>query len=90
MLKINSIKALLLLTFFSLFLSGCSTLGWLKFWGDDEEVELPAELYDIKQEITLSIKWKSRSGDGENLGRILPVIIDDKNGIEKLKRLGFT
>ena len=78
MLKINSIRTLLLLTFFSLFLSGCSTLGWLKFWGDDEEVELPAELYDIKQELTLSIKWKSRSGDGENLGRILPVIIDDK------------
>lgn len=54
------------------FISGCSSLGWLKFWDDDEEVELPASLEEINQVLTISELWSAKIGKSEVLGRITP------------------
>ena len=48
---------LFLVLLLSLSFVGCSSLGWLKFWGDeDEEIELPAVLEEINQELILDIE----------------------------------
>ena len=60
------------------FIGSCSSLSVLKFWGDEEEVELPAELQPIKQQITITKKWDKKLGEQDYSGRILP-IIDDEN-----------
>ena len=47
--------------FFVLFilctLSSCSSLGALKFWEDDSEIELPSELFDFQESVELDLKW---------------------------------
>ena len=45
------------------FIGSCSSLSVLKFWGDEEEVELPAELQPIKQQITITKKWDKKLGE---------------------------
>ena len=60
------------------FIGSCSSLSVLKFWGDEEEVELPAELQPIKQQITITKKWDKKLGEQDYSVRILP-IIDDEN-----------
>ena len=66
--------SLLLLT-----LSSCSSLSWLKFWGDDEdEIELPAVLEEITQKMTINSLWEVKVGKEKPLGRILPSISGDK------------
>ena len=59
----------------TLILSGCSSLSSLKFWGSDkEEVDTPAELYEIEKTTNIDIKWKKKSGDYLSDGRIIPSI----------------
>ena len=66
--NLKSLIAALLITF----ISGCSSLGWLKFWGDEEEVELPASLEEINQVLTISELWSAKLGKSDILGRITP------------------
>ena len=63
--------------FLSVSLMGCSTFSWLKFWGDDEEVELPAVLEDITQKVSLVKLWDKKVGKAKSSGRILPSISGD-------------
>ena len=50
---------------------GCSTFSWLKFWGDDEEVELPAVLEDVTQKVSLVKLWDKKVGKAKSSGRIV-------------------
>ena len=59
-------------------MNGCSSFGWLKFWGDDEEVEEPAELVSIKEEASFSKKWDKGLGALGLTGKFVPVINNDK------------
>lgn len=67
--------------FFVLFilctLSSCSSLGALKFWEDDSEIELPSELFDFQESVELDLKWTSSLGGGMSLGRNVPFIYED-------------
>ena len=69
---------LFLVLLLSLSFVGCSSLGWLKFWGDeDEEIELPAVLEEINQELLIKSLWSSKVGKEKMMGRILPSIVGD-------------
>ena len=57
-------------------LSSCSSLSWLKFWGDDEEEEGPAELYSILENRTLDREWSISNGNDLVSGRLIPVVYD--------------
>ena len=57
-------------------LSSCSSLSWLKFWGDDEEEEGPAELYSILENRTLGREWSISNGNDLVSGRLIPVVYD--------------
>ena len=60
-------------------LSGCSSLSWLKFWGDDEEeIELPAVLEEITQKVTISSLWDAKVGKEKIQGRIFPSISGER------------
>ncbi len=60
-------------------LSGCSSLSWLKFWGDDEEeIELPAVLEEITQKLTISSLWDAKVGKEKIQGRIFPSISGER------------
>ena len=62
-----------------LILSGCSSLSWLKFWGDDEEeIELPAVLEEITSTVHLNNLWDAKVGKEKIQGRGLPSISGDK------------
>ena len=61
-----------------LIFSGCSSLSWLKFWGDEEEVELPTELIEIDQKVNLLTQWTTKVGESKSFGRRLPIISDEK------------
>jgi len=66
-------KLLLLYLSLILLLTGCSSLSSLKFWGsEDEEIEKPAELFDIEQKISVEVNWKRKSGDYSGDGRLIP------------------
>jgi len=62
---------------FVFLISGCSSLPSLKFWGDDEEGESPAELSNIDQSLQIEVEWNKKLGIGQNFGRILPAISND-------------
>ena len=57
-------------------LSSCSSLSWLKFWGDDEEEEGPADLYSILENRTLDREWSISNGNDLVSGRLIPVVYD--------------
>ena len=60
-------------------LSSCSSLSWLKFWGDDEdEIELPAILDEITKKVIINSLWEVKVGKEKPVGRILPSISGDK------------
>ena len=65
------------LVLFSIFvLSSCSSLGWLKFWGDDDEEEGPAELYSILEKRDLVRQWSISNGNDFVSGRLIPAVYD--------------
>ena len=65
--------------FLSLILIGCTSLSWLKFWGDDEdEIELPAILDEITKKVIINSLWEVKVGKEKPVGRILPSISGDK------------
>ncbi len=73
--KLNSLQKIFVLI--SVFvLSSCSSLSWLKFWGDDEEEEGPAELYSILENRTLDREWSISNGNDLVSGRLIPVVYD--------------
>lgn len=71
----NSLQKVFVL-FSVLVLSSCSSLSWLKFWGDDEEEEGPAELYSILENRTLDREWSISNGNDLVSGRLIPVVYD--------------
>ena len=73
--KLNSLQKVFVL-FSVLVLSSCSSLSWLKFWGDDEEEEGPAELYSILENRTLDREWSISNGNDLVSGRLIPVVYD--------------
>ena len=73
--KLNSFqKTLVLISIFVL--SSCSSLGWLKFWGDDDEEEGPAELYKILENRVLDRQWSSSNSNDLVSGRLIPAVYD--------------
>ena len=56
--------------------SSCSSLGWMKFWGDDEEVEGPAALYSINENRFLERQWSVSNGNENLYGRLIPAVYD--------------
>ena len=61
-----------------IFITSCSSLGWLKFWENDEEIEVPALLQDFKQSILIKDLWSAKLGKYDILGRITPSFSVDK------------
>ena len=57
-------------------MSSCSSLGWMKFWGDDEEVEGPAILYSITESRFLERQWSVSNGNENLYGRLIPAVYD--------------
>ena len=77
MKKLNKFhRCILLVSIF--FLSSCSTLSSLKFWGDDEEEEGPSELYSVDDNRTLDREWSVSNGNDGLYGRLIPVVYDGK------------
>ena len=77
MKKLNKFhRCILLASIF--FLSSCSTLSSLKFWGDDEEEEGPSELYSVVDNRTLDREWSVSNGNDGLYGRLIPVVYDGK------------
>ena len=77
MKKLNKFhRCILLVSIF--FLSSCSTLSSLKFWGDDEEEEGPSELYSVVDNRTLDREWSVSNGNDSLYGRLIPVVYDSK------------
>ena len=77
MKKLNKFhRCILLVSIF--FLSSCSTLSSLKFWGDDEEEEGPSELYSVDDNRTLDREWSVSNGNDSLYGRLIPVVYDSK------------
>ena len=75
--KLNKFyRCILLVSIF--FLSSCSTLSSLKFWGDDEEEEGPSELYSVVDNRTLDREWSVSNGNDSLYGRLIPVVYDGK------------
>ena len=64
------------LCFVLIFLSGCSSMGWMKFWEDEDEAEGPAELYSISSNIDLDRVWSYAAGNEQIYGRLLPEVYD--------------
>ena len=73
----NSLQKVFVL-FSVLVLSSCSSLSWLKFWGDDEEEEGPADLYSILENRTLDRQWSISNGNDFVSGRLIPAVYDGK------------
>ena len=71
----NSLQKVFVL-FSVLVLSSCSSLSWLKFWGDDEEEEGPADLYSILENRTLDRQWSISNGNDFVSGRLIPAVYD--------------
>ena len=70
---------LFFILFLSLNLISCSTLSKLKFWGDDEEeIEVPALLQEINQNIIIKDLWVAKVGKAKSIGRVLPAISGDR------------
>mgnify|MGYP000005752078 FL=1 len=63
--------------FLSLILISCTSLSWLKFWGDDEEVEFPTVLENITQKVNIIKLWDAKVGKVQSLGRISPSFSGD-------------
>jgi outer membrane protein assembly factor BamB len=58
--------------------SSCTTLGNLKFWGDEEEIiELPAELISIENKLQIKTLWKKNMGSKPGYGTHKPVLTSD-------------
>ena len=66
------------LVLFIIFLNGCSSLGWLKFWDSEEEEEGPAELYSINESVEIYTDWAESFGNENNFGRLIPSVYDGK------------
>ena len=76
-MKLNKFKILPLLIFV-IFLNGCSSFGWLKFWDSEDQEEGPAELFSISQTINISTDWSESFGNENNFGRLIPSVYDGK------------
>lgn len=61
-----------------LVLSSCSSLSSLKFWGDDEEEEGPADLYSIQDNRILEREWSVSNGNEISYGRLIPSVYEGK------------
>ena len=66
------------LVLFIIFLNGCSSFGWLKFWDSEEEEEGPAELYSINESVEIYTDWAESFGNENNFGRLIPSVYDGK------------
>ena len=60
-----------------IFLNGCSSFSWLKFWDSDEE-EGPAELFAINKSVEIYTDWAESFGNENNFGRLIPSVYDGK------------
>tara|TARA_B100000482_G_scaffold40552_1_gene26032 strand:+ start:69 stop:1226 length:1158 start_codon:yes stop_codon:yes gene_type:complete len=74
---VNKIR-LVPLVLFIIFLNGCSSFGWLKFWDSEEEEEGPAELYSINESVEIYTDWAESFGNENNFGRLIPSVYDGK------------
>lgn len=68
----NSLFKSLIIVYLSILIVGCASLEKLKFWGDDEEIELPAFLTEFEQSLSISELWSVKLGKYDVLGRITP------------------
>ena len=68
----NSFFKSLIIVYLSILIVGCASLEKLKFWGDDEEIELPAFLTEFEQSLSISELWSVKLGKYDVLGRITP------------------
>ena len=66
------------LLLFMIFLNGCSSFGWLKFWDSEEEEEGPAELFAINESVKILTDWTESFGNDNNFGRLIPSVYDGK------------
>ena len=66
------------LVLFMIFLNGCSSFGWLKFWDSEEEEEGPAELFAIDESVAIYTDWAESFGNENNFGRLIPSVYEGK------------
>ena len=67
----NNYLKLITVIYFASVLTSCSSLGWLKFWEDEEKKDIPEILRDIEQKLTISSLWDVKVGRSNEFGRIL-------------------
>ena len=62
----------------SLIITGCSSFGALKFWGDEDVEEGPTELYAVNQNRSLVREWSVSHGNDSLFGRLVPAVYDSR------------
>ena len=67
-------RIFLILSLFTL--TSCSSLSWMKFWGDEDEEEGPAELYSVNENRNLEREWSVSNGNENLYGRLIPSVYD--------------
>jgi len=67
-------RIFLILSIFTL--TSCSSLSWMKFWGDEDEEEGPAELYSVNENRNLEREWSVSNGNENLYGRLIPSVYD--------------
>ena len=55
----------------SLIITGCSSFGALKFWGDEDVEEGPTELYTVNQNRSLVREWSVSHGNDSLFGKLV-------------------
>ena len=74
MIKLRLLPLLLSILLFT----GCSSLGWLKFWDSEDEEEGPTELFAINPSVQISTDWSESFGNENNFGRLIPSVYERK------------
>ena len=73
-----TILRFIIIVLLNFFIIGCSSFNWLKFWDDEEEIELPASLSEIKQSMSIQEMWSAKLGKYDVIGRITPSFSVDR------------
>lgn len=76
------------LLFFTLLLSGCSSMNPIDWFADEDNSEPPAELVEMEDSVSATIRWSASISDGADEQRVKLVPYVDKGRVYAASRNG--